>query len=126
MWRDQPAVPMPLHEHRDIYAEFEDTVEDRHIQQLLTNFATKVEREVISNTQSAWDKRQQRGDKDFRPRPISIIPSTWLSHMRIARLYACFPYLIEHTLHDEDLTGNSIAKYYGTSDDIEKTSWVSA
>ena len=44
--------------------------------------------------------------------------------MRIARLYACFPYLIERGLHDEDLRADGIAKYYGVSDNKEKTSWV--
>jgi hypothetical protein len=124
MWGDQPAVPMPLHEHRDIHARFKDTIEDRRIQRLLIDFAAKVEREAISNAQTAWDKRQQRGDRDLGPRPTSITSSTWLSHMRVARLYACFPYLIERGLHDEDHRADGIAKYYATSNDIEKASWV--
>ena len=122
MWGERPAVPMPLHEHRDVYAKFRNTDEDRRIQQLLTDFAAKVERDAITNAQSNWDRRQQRGDRDIGPRPTSLTSKTWLSHMRVARLYACFPRLIKHELSGEDLRAEGIVKFYTNAD--EKTSWV--
>ncbi len=124
IWGDKPAVPMPLHEHRDIYAEFEDTDEDKRIQRLLTDFSAQAERNALAIAQQNWDKRRQRGDKDIGLKPTSLTSSTWLSHMRVARLYACFPYLIECGLDDKDLRAEGVSKYYGVSDDEEKASWV--
>ena len=124
MWGERPAVPMPLHEHRDVYARFRDTEDDKHIQQRLTDFAAKAERDAITTAQSNWDKRQLRGDRDIGPRPTSLTSNTWLSHMRVTRLYACFPYLIECGLSNEDLKADGITKFYSVSNSNEKTSWV--
>jgi len=44
--------------------------------------------------------------------------------MRTARLYACFPHLLNFELEDEWLMANGISKYYAQPDDEEKNSWV--
>jgi hypothetical protein len=124
MWGDQPAVPMPRHEHRDIHAKFTKSTEDKKAQKKLIDFANQVEVEVVSSLQKAWDAREARGERNTYPRPTGISANNWLSHMRVARLYGCFPGLLDLDLAPKQLTGDGIDDFYKLTGPKEKQTWV--
>jgi SNF2 family DNA or RNA helicase len=118
-WNDQPLVPMPLHEHRDIYVDLPDA----SLLNKLQEFAKSLEHDKLEALKASWDARKANGEHNIGERPVSITQNTWLTLIRQARFFACFPHLFDCDISNEMTLNKSILKHLAT-DETERGSWA--